>query len=100
MIREPEDLPGGLELERATVDQASGVAVDKRSPYLRIKKLGASLSPLGLKDFFRLEGTRPQAIRRRRVPVVPVLWLGRGCQEGVVRLSLNHPDEALPTMNQ
>jgi len=75
LIREPEDLPGGLELERVTIDQAPGVAVDRRPPHLRIKKLGASLSPLGLKDFFRLEG-------------------------GVVRLSLNHPDETLVTMKK
>jgi hypothetical protein len=32
--------------------QAAEVASDMRPSDLRIKKLGASLSPLGLKDFF------------------------------------------------
>jgi hypothetical protein len=56
MIREPEDLPGGPALLRETRGPDAGVALDKRLLPLRIKKLGASLSPLGLKDFFLFPG--------------------------------------------
>ena len=70
-IREPEDLPGGP----AQIRPDAGVALDKRLLTLRIKKLGASLSPLGLRDFFIFEGNYDQDFIGRWLPVL-LLVLG------------------------
>jgi cobalamin biosynthesis Co2+ chelatase CbiK len=82
--------------------------LDKRLLILRIKKLGASLSPLGLKDFFIFKvtldtlGDGPESWKSRLLAQdryrVAGWRQGLGYNDDIIKIYLEHLQEALRTL--